>query len=103
MDEFGNTLISFAIHSRQGRLVESLLKKGYAANIADGLGRTPFWYAAQHSDLIAMKSLKDVADVDVDHMDNEGRTPLAVATHKGSYISIKFLLDLNLDANPRRL
>ncbi|XP_013405621.1 tankyrase-like protein isoform X2 [Lingula anatina] len=85
-DDQRNLLHLMAFESKQDRprdvvleVAQMLVDKGVSHNAKDKHGCTPLHYAAMNHDNPLLKFLLDRQDVDVNMVDNYGRTPLAAA------------------------
>ncbi|KAF4415810.1 Ankyrin repeat [Fusarium acutatum] len=94
--------LHIAAHFGLAELVENLLDRGAAVDIADRTGRTPLSYAAEQGyEAIMVMLLERGAEVDSQdgdipkwnyHNENAGRTPLSFATERGHEAAVHILI-----------
>lgn len=95
--------LAMRLAARNGHsaVVKHLVECGFAADIADEAGRTPYWYAVQRSHYHVVQLLEDVAVID--HKDKDGRTPLAEAARQGHAMKLRYLLEWNTQGTKYRV
>lgn len=108
IDEYNQTLLTFACRSGEANKIKTLLKNGADPNIPNSLddGMTPFmlavseWFSPNTMDLDAVKALIN-AGAKVNSKSNSGMTPLMYAAYmprEGLFSGIiKLLLDSGAD------
>ncbi|KAJ8117075.1 hypothetical protein OPT61_g1641 [Boeremia exigua] len=74
-----------------GYLVKTLK---HPVDMPDGLGRSPFWHAAENSHLSIMKLLGLRSDVDIERKDYHGLSAYATAAREGRYDVLGYLFRL---------
>ena len=79
--------------------VMTLLANGADPRVADGEGHTPLHHAVRSSDPGVAALLRDAA-ADVDALDNDGRSPLAIACQAGNWRLARFLLERGAKPEP---
>jgi ankyrin repeat protein len=93
----------FALAAGMGNvcMLEKLLKQGPDVNSEDDNQKTPLLLAATNRCLEAVEFLLKIPEIDVDHVDDHGRTPFSFAAEKDSLPIMQALL--NKQADPHRL
>lgn len=91
-DEYGRSLLCFAIKIHQNDAVELLLKHFIDVNLKDQDGNTCYHYAVYHNRLGYLKTLLKIEGNAMDK-NNEGQTPLYLACRYGRVKMVDLYLE----------
>lgn len=95
MDETGQTALHWAAVRGSLPVLETLLRHNADYELRDNRGYTVSHVAAQYGQTPVLYHLALKWGVDIDTVDNDGRTPLTWAAYKGYADSVRLLLVLN--------
>ena len=95
VNKTGATPLHSAASGGNVTCVNALVKKGAVVHRCH-FGRTPLMYACHVGNLQAAKALYDAHPFQRDWIDNDGNTPLHLATECGNPTMIQFCLDIDI-------
>ena len=102
MDEYFERVgypLHCAVFQEKADIVEYLLKKGAKVNQAGALGQTPLHFACQCEEQKILNLLLAAKDINVNAKDDEGDTPLIVASRTGKVNFMKALIAKGANVN----
>jgi ankyrin len=94
----GTTSLHWAVRADDLQKVESLIRAGAKANVADRYGITPLLLAALNGNAAIVKKLLD-AGADPNAVDSTGETILMTAARTGKAEALKLLIDRGANVN----
>jgi hypothetical protein len=97
-NEFGDTILSYAILLKKYPVITSILAKGADPNLPNKLGYTPINLALELQDFRALELLAD-NKADLDYVDAFGRNYLMHASRIGTLAAVGLLVDHGIDVN----
>jgi ankyrin repeat protein len=95
----GETALRLAVANNDIATVRFLIDKGANPNVQTRAGLTPLSRAAGQGYNAILKILLDIPGIDVDLQDNDGNTPLRLATVNNQTESVKLLLEKSANPN----
>ena len=101
-DEYGNTVLHFAVETGFFELAQNLLKRNADVNSQNNHGSTPLLLASEFANPNVVQLLLD-HNADLYLRDSDGDTPLHCAAIGGKLEVAQILLKLNVEVNSRNV
>ena len=95
------TLLNIAIERQRTEIVRLMLKAGARANQLDYAENTPLHIAAETGNVDIAKMLLAATELDLNHRNLRGETPLLIAGSKGHQPLVQLLVEAGADAQIR--